>query len=180
MPERDNISAVESGSEHVWSRRSFFSVAGWIGLWGVLATWTLGFTRSLFPRVLFEPETTFRAGWPAEYRLGEVSDRHLADRKVWIVREDDGSFYALLAVCSHLGCTPRWVARRDKFKCPCHGSGFRRSGENFEGPAPRALERVQISLDDEGQLVVNTAIRFRKERGEWTRIGARVRGARRG
>ena len=180
MPERNDNPEMDSGSEHVWSRRGFFSAAGWVGLWGVLGTWMLGFARSLYPRVLFEPKTTFRAGWPAEYRRGEVSDRHLAEQQVWIVRESDGSFYALRAVCSHLGCTPRWLAGENKFKCPCHGSGFRRSGENFEGPAPRALERVQITLDEDGQLVVNTAERFRHERGEWARIGARVRGSGRG
>jgi len=161
---------------NIWTRRSFFSVAGWLSLAGVVGLWLLGFTRFLYPRVLFEPKTTFHAGWPAEYRLGEVSDRYAAEWRVWIVRENDGGFYALHAECTHLGCTPTWQPRENKFKCPCHGSGFRPSGENFEGPAPRALERVQIALDEDGQLVVNTAVRFRRERGEWSRIGARVSG----
>jgi len=180
VAEPENNPEADAGFEYIWSRRSFFSAAGWFGLAGVLGAWFIGFVRFLFPRVLFEPKTTFRAGWPAEYRRGEVSDRHAAERRVWIVRENDGGFYALRAVCTHLGCTPIWLARENKFKCPCHGSGFRPSGENFEGPAPRALERVQITLDDDGQLVVNTAVRFRRERGEWTRIGARVRGSRHG
>ncbi len=175
-PETD----TDSDSEFTWSRRSFFSVAGWVGLGSVFAAWMLGFVRLLFPRVLFEPKTTFAAGRPDEYPRGEVSERFVADHRVWIVREDDGSFYALRAVCTHLGCTPIWLAREKQFKCPCHGSGFRASGENFEGPAPRALERVQIALDPEGQLVVNSAIRFRHERGEWARIGARVRVSRHG
>jgi cytochrome b6-f complex iron-sulfur subunit len=171
---------TDDGFEHIWSRRSFFSAAGWISLTGVLGAWIVGFARFLYPRVLFEPTTTFSAGWPTEYRRGEVSVRFAAEQRVWIVREDDGSFYALRAVCTHLRCTPVWQARENKFKCPCHGSGYRRSGENFEGPAPRALERVHIELDEDGQLVVNTAIRFRRERGEWARIGARVRGSERG
>lgn len=180
MAERSANSETESAPESIWSRRNFFSAAGWVGLVAVFAAWTLGFVRFLFPRVLFEPKTTFRAGRPNEYARGEVSARFVADHRVWIVREGDGSFFALRAVCTHLGCTPIWFAREKKFKCPCHGSGFRPSGENFEGPAPRALERVQITLDAEGQLVVNSAVRFRRERGEWARIGARVRGSRRG
>jgi cytochrome b6-f complex iron-sulfur subunit len=180
VAERSTHPETDGGSEYIWTRRSFFSAAGWVGLGGVFAAWTLGFVRFLFPRVLFEPQTMFRAGRPDEYTRGEVSDRFVADRRVWIVREGDGSFYALHAVCTHLGCTPIWFGREKKFKCPCHGSGFRPSGENFEGPAPRALERVQITLDAEGQLVVNSAVRFRRERGEWTRIGARVTGSQRG
>ena len=42
-----------------------------------------------------------------------------------------------------------------KFKCPCHGSGFYITGINFEGPAPRPLERWAISIGDDGQLVVD-------------------------
>ncbi len=179
MVERGARPEPDAGTENIWSRRSFFSAAGWLGLGGVLLAWTLGFARFLFPRVLFEPKTTFRAGWPGEYARGEVSDRFVADKRVWIVREDDGGFYALRAVCTHLGCTPIWLAGERKFKCPCHGSGFRPSGENFEGPAPRPLERVAIRLDRGGQLVVDTAVRFRHQR-EWARIDARVRGSRRG
>jgi cytochrome b6-f complex iron-sulfur subunit len=180
VAERCDDPEMNGALETLWSRRSFFSVAGWVGVAGVFGAWLLGFARFLYPRVLFEPKTTFRAGWPAEYTRGELSDRHVAKWGVWIVRENDGSFYALRAECTHLGCTPLWLPREEKFKCPCHGSGFRLSGENFEGPAPRALERVQITLDVDGQLVVNTAVRFRRERGEWDRIGARVRGRKRG
>ena len=42
------------------------------------------------------------------------------------------------AVCTHLGCTPNWLEAEQKFKCPCHGSGFYKDGINFEGPAPAA------------------------------------------
>jgi cytochrome b6-f complex iron-sulfur subunit len=48
---------------------------------------------------------------------------------------------ALFAKWTYLGCTPRWLATEDKFKCPYHGSGFYKSAMNFEGPAPRPLDR---------------------------------------
>ena len=52
-------------------------------------------------------------------------------------------FFALSTVCTHLGCTPNWLPVESKFKCPCHGSGFRMTGIHFEGPAPRPLERFK-------------------------------------
>ncbi|MBI4737874.1 MAG: Rieske 2Fe-2S domain-containing protein, partial [candidate division NC10 bacterium] len=70
---------------------------------------------------------------------------------------------------------PNWFQAEDKFKCPCHGSGFKRSGINFEGPAPRPLERVQISLSDDGQLVVDKSLKFRYELGEWDKPGAKLK-----
>jgi len=76
--------------------------------------------------------------------------------------------YALIAVCTHLGCTPNWLPTQNKFKCPCHGSGYYKSGVNFEGPTPRPLERAKIFLDpSDGQIVVDKSKQFHQERGEW-------------
>ncbi|MBI4841314.1 MAG: Rieske (2Fe-2S) protein, partial [candidate division NC10 bacterium] len=46
---------------------------------------------------------------------------------------------------------------------------------NFEGPAPRPLERVKISLSDDGQLVVDKSLKFRHDLGEWDKPGAKLK-----
>lgn len=153
--------------QHIWTRRNLFGLAGWGAIATVFGIWGFAFTRFLFPRVLFEPPSSFKVGRPQDYNTGEVSEKYKDEYRVWIVRKDDGSFYALLAICTHLGCTPRWFPLEDKFKCPCHGSGFKRSGINFEGPAPRPLERVKITLADDGQILIDKAVTFRQERGQW-------------
>ena len=89
---------------------------------------------------------------------------------VWIVNAEyngQQEIFALKSVCTHLGCTPNWLEAAGKFKCPCHGSGFYITGVNFEGPAPRPLERWAISLGDDGQLVVDKSKKFQKELGQW-------------
>ncbi len=149
-----------------FTRRHLFSVAAWGAFFAALGIGALGTVRYMYPRVLFEPSTFFKAGKPSEFVMGEVSEKFKLSNRVWIVREQEG-FYALLAVCTHLGCTPNWLRSGNKFKCPCHGSGFTRDGVNFEGPAPRPLERVKITLNEEGTIVVDKAKRFRKEKGEW-------------
>ncbi len=158
----------------LWSRRDFFGRLGWGGFTVVTAVSLLAFVRSAFPRVLFTPPSSFKAGLPNEYTIGEVSERFKQEQRVWIIREADG-FYALFAKCTHLGCTPRWLTVEEKFKCPCHGSGFRKSGVNFEGPAPRPLERFRIALGEDGQLVVDKSVVYRFERGDWERPGAFLR-----
>lgn len=154
----------EEEKKGIWSRRDFFTRLGWggFGVFGFLAL--LGFIRSAFPRVLFQPPTKFKAGNPADYFLGEVNEKFKQEFRVWIVREETG-LYALLAKCTHLGCTPRWLPAEDKFKCPCHGSGFYKSGMNFEGPAPRPLDRFEISLGEDGQLVVDKGKLFKMNPG---------------
>ena len=70
-------------------------------------------------------------------------------------------------MCTHLGCTPNWLSADLKFKCPCHGSGFYITGINFEGPAPRPLERYKIKLSDDGQILVDKSKVFQQEKGQW-------------
>lgn len=161
---------AETG-DNIWARRNFLALAGWGAVLSFLGIATLGWVRYMFPRVLFEPPSTFKAGYPTDYVVGEVSNKYKASKRVWIVRTEEG-FYALLAICTHLGCTPRWLAGENKFKCPCHGSGFTKEGINFEGPAPRPLERVKITLSDDGQLLVDKSVKYRQELGQWHDPGA--------
>jgi cytochrome b6-f complex iron-sulfur subunit len=74
----------------------------------------------------------------------------------------------LSVTCTHLGCTPNYLSAENKFKCPCHGSGFRITGVNFEGPAPRPLERTRIVLAEDGQILVDKSRHFQRELGQWT------------
>jgi len=152
-------------------RRRFLNYTGWVGILGSILVGLLGFLRFMFPRVLFEPATAFIAGRPDDYAVDSVDTRFVNSHRVWIIREEKG-FYALSAICTHLGCTPIWLANENKFKCPCHGSGFKRSGINFEGPAPRPLDRYKIVLAEDGQILVERGKAFRQERGEWTNPAA--------
>ena len=151
---------------------------GWMGLaWGSFTAATAGCLaatgRFMFPNVLNEPPQQFTIGFPDEY--GEGVDERWKDRfGVWLVRtpfddyHETSGFYALLVTCTHLGCTPNWLSAESKFKCPCHGSGFRPTGINFEGPAPRPLERARIVLAEDGQILIDKARKFQEELGQWT------------
>ena len=145
-------------------------VWGWSSLIAATATSGLAMARFMMPNVLVEPPTKFKIGPPTDYGLGTVSTKWKAQFGVWIVNaEVDGApvVYALSTVCTHLGCTPNWLEGEQKFKCPCHGSGFYKTGVNFEGPAPRPLERHGIRLAEDGMLEVDKSVKFQKELGQW-------------
>ncbi len=132
--------------------------------------WWLGWVRFMFPNVLVEPPTKFRVGLPEDYAMGQVETKYKDQFGIWIVRhavEGRTQIYALKAVCTHLGCIPNWLETEQKFKCPCHGSGFYKDGVNFEGPAPRPLERFAIRIAEDGQLEVDKSRAFREELGQW-------------
>ena len=148
----------------IW-RRNF----AWTCIWAFLGTNCLMALRFFFPRILFEPSTNFRIGYPADFGFG-VDTRFQAERRIWVVRNTEGIF-VIFAKCTHLGCTPDWVESENKFKCPCHGSGYDTEGINFEGPAPRPMDRARVDLDAEGQIVVDTSILYQCPPGAPCRFG---------
>jgi cytochrome b6-f complex iron-sulfur subunit len=154
------------------TRRSFLSLLGWAWLAFVAAA--LGglglLLRFIFPNVTREPNAKFKVGLPGIFSRG-VDERFKDSHRVWIVRDQQG-FYALSAVCTHLGCTPDWQSSEGKFKCPCHGSGFYMTGVNFEGPAPRPLSRYRMSWAEDGQIEVDTSVEYRQEKGQWGQEGS--------
>lgn len=142
--------APHSGREV--SRRDFFNeiamaALGIAGLGASVVTY-----RYFSPNVLFEPPSSFRVGNPDQYPVDSVS--YIEDQQVYIVRTKDG-FYAVSAVCTHLGCITQWKPEANQIACPCHGSKFTRDGTKTAGPAPRPLPHFSITLTADGDLRVD-------------------------
>ncbi|PYT18740.1 MAG: hypothetical protein DMG58_37570 [Acidobacteria bacterium] len=70
-----------------------------------------------------------------------------------------------------LGHLYDWKASENKFKCPCHGSGYDPEGVNFEGPAPRPMDRAHVELDPSGEIVVDLSRLYRWPKGERSQFG---------
>jgi cytochrome b6-f complex iron-sulfur subunit len=136
----------------------------WASVAGFLTTCFLMFVRFFLPRAIFEPSSTFKIGFPGDYALG-VDTKYQQQYRIWVDKTSDRLF-VVYARCTHLGCTPDWKASENKFKCPCHGSGYDSEAINFEGPAPRPMDRAEVKLDAEGQIVVNVAKLYKWPKGD--------------
>jgi cytochrome b6-f complex iron-sulfur subunit len=143
---------------------------------GSLITFFLMFVRFFLPRSILEPSSTFRIGSPNDYAIG-VDTKWQQQYRIWVTKTSDRLF-VIYARCTHLGCTPDWKASENKFKCPCHGSGYDSEGINFEGPAPRPMDRAKVALDAEGQIVVDVGTLYDWPKGGKNRFdddGAYIR-----
>lgn len=157
------------------NRRSFLENVGlsWFFLgWSSFVLSMLGMllytVRFLFNNAPPQLQSVYRAGDVNSYETDVVDDKY-KESGFWIIKHREGSreiMYALSTICTHLGCTPNWLAGEKKFKCPCHGSGFYITGINFEGPAPRPLERHAIKLEG-STVIVDKARKFQRELGQW-------------
>jgi cytochrome b6-f complex iron-sulfur subunit len=151
MSDEKQIQPHGNGRPEV-SRRDFLNEIT-LGALGIAGLGGGALTYQYFsPNVLFEPSTTFRAGNPDLYPLNSVT--FLQDQQVYIVRTTSG-FYAVSAVCTHLGCVTQWKPEANMIACPCHGSKFQPDGKKIEGPAPRPLPHYTINLTADGELQVD-------------------------
>ena len=157
------------------TRRTFMSWAG--AAWGMFglanAVGGAACLRFMLPNVLFEPPMVFKAGKLDDYEWDKPDERFKISQKCWVMKtrtdyNKKAAFIALDTTCTHLGCTPNVLFSESKIKCPCHGSGFRFTGVNFEGPAPRPLERYKVFIDPvDGQITIDKTKKFHFEKGEW-------------
>ena len=83
--------------------------------------------------------------------------------KFYLARLEDGGFLAMSRTCTHLSCTVPWVAKENKFICPCHSSEFDIRGEVANPPAPRALDLYQINIENNILKVDTGKLRKRSE-----------------
>ena len=147
------------------SRREFFAKVG-MGSLVVAAVGTGLFSYEYFsPNVLFEASPIIKAGKPDQFPQGTVTLDPQSG--VYLVSGPKG-FYALGAICTHLGCLTAWKPELDLIACPCHGSRFNRDGVKVAGPAPQPLPWLKVWLSDDGYLMVDKSTVLKEQ--EFVRV----------
>ena len=143
------------------TRRGFYAVVinGINGLIGA----ALGAVA--IPYLLFPRRHNVAAGWteatdlaklpqgtPAEIifeRVRKDSWRVSTEKaSAWILKKSDQEVVAYAPSCTHLGCAYKWDEPTKNFVCPCHTSAFSMDGKVLTGPAPRALDRYDVRVDN--------------------------------
>ncbi len=160
MPEEktseEKKNAPREGTE--FNRRAFFAKLG-LGSLSIAAAGTAVFAyQFLSPNVLYEPSPIVNAGRPESYPVDSVTLD--VNTGIYLIHAKEG-FFALSAVCTHLGCLTAWKPELGIIACPCHGSKFNREGDKIEGPAPRPLPWLRTWVNDEGDLMVDRSATIR-------------------
>ena len=137
------------------SRRDFLNIV-W-GAAGAIAVTELGLTglRFLSPRTVegqFGGE--FNLGSPDQYPPGSVTPVEAG--RFYLVRLEDGGLLAIYRRCTHLGCAVPYDQAAGQFVCPCHGSAFTADGDVLNAPAPRPLDLFALSINQDGEILVDT------------------------
>jgi cytochrome b6-f complex iron-sulfur subunit len=150
MSEENKTPDGQNASE--LNRRQFFVKVGMTSI-AIAAAGTGVFAYEyLSPNVLYEPSPIVNAGKPDRYPPDSVTLD--PETGIYIVRDPQG-FFALSAICTHLGCLTAFKPELGIIACPCHGSKFDRNGTKVAGPAPKPLPWLRIWLTEDGELMVD-------------------------
>jgi len=133
------------------TRRKFLSRVGWLATFGTVGGLTAASGRYLFPNVLYEPPAEFKIAPPEEYPEGVT---YVSTKRIFVVKQQN-LIRVVSGVCTHIGCTVRWVEEHNRWECPCHGSIFNDEGAVTAGPAPKPLPWYEVSVAPDGRLLVN-------------------------
>lgn len=63
-----------------------------------------------------------------------------------LIESAAGEYYAMSAVCTHLGCTVQYRADLRQVWCACHNGMYDIHGRNISGPPPRPLEALDVQV----------------------------------
>ena len=156
------------------TRRQLLRVSFWgfftFGLTGGLGAflsnfWPRGVT-GFGGRITVAAEAVPAAGAdPAPVQIGKFYLSHLRagdGTHAGFGLEGEEGLLALWWQCPHLGCTIPWrpgfpfEGVTGWFRCPCHGSTYTKSGIRVFGPAPRPMDTMDVTVNSDGSLTVNT------------------------
>jgi cytochrome b6-f complex iron-sulfur subunit len=96
--------------------------------------------------------------WVVPFEMAKLPGSSFEDFP-FVVAGGEGDGVGLMALwqrCVHLGCRVPACGPSQGFECPCHGSKYNAHGEYSQGPAPRNLDRFEVSVNDADEFIINT------------------------
>jgi cytochrome b6-f complex iron-sulfur subunit len=154
--EEEKLTAVDEGHE-TKTRRAFLAAAGAAGV-----CYTAAFAYPIYRYLASPAEMAASMSAITEVTLkdaqklpaGAVLMFKFGPSPAMLIHHQDGSWVALTAVCTHLGCTVQYEPQMNRIHCACHGGVYDpRTGANVSGPPPKPLKRFNVSVNDAGVLV---------------------------
>jgi len=137
----------------LFTRRQFLNglLGGWLG--ALLASFLYPVIKFVFPPTrepdqVILPFTDFK-----DMGSNSVKNFSWGNKPGILKKEDDGSYLALVGVCTHLDCNVAYLPDQRKFFCACHDGWYDENGLNIGGPPPRPLRRLIVSVKGEDLII---------------------------
>lgn len=139
--------------DSLFTRRRFLNslIGGWIA--ALAASFIQPLLKFVFPPYREPDEVSLPA---ADFRsLEPNSYKNFAwgSKPGILRRNEDGSFSAFIAVCTHLDCNVTYLPEQKKFYCACHDGWYDENGKNIQGPPPEPLRTLEVIIGEDVILI---------------------------
>jgi cytochrome b6-f complex iron-sulfur subunit len=93
------------------------------------------------------------AGKADELKPNSAKIFRFGSRPGLLIRNADGSYRALSATCTHLGCIVQYRGDVQEIWCACHNGFYDLNGRNVSGPPPRPLDVYDVHVQGDEIMV---------------------------
>jgi Rieske Fe-S protein len=150
------MSSSDSKQPKDVARRDFLSIA--VGASGAAFAVAAGTSLRRFVEPPSRPGSgSTVVGKLDEFPKGTAKTVLLNERPVIVLRSASGEVRAFSALCTHLQCVVAYVPERNRIECPCHQGVYSVDGQNLEGPPPRPLDELAVTINDRMVVVSSVA-----------------------
>ena len=128
-------------------RRHFVEIFLGTGIFASLISFLYPVLRYLIPPQSAElASDTVLAGKVGDLKPNTGKIFRFGNRPGLLLMLPDGTYRALSAVCTHLGCTVQYRPDLHNIWCACHNGMYDVAGRNISGPPPRPLDSFDVFI----------------------------------
>lgn len=137
----------------LFTRRQFLNgiIGGWLGAF--LASLVYPVVKFIFPPYKEPDEVILPFSDFADMPPNSVKNFAWGSKLGLVKKNNDGTYFAFVGVCTHLDCNVTYLAEQRKFFCACHDGWYDENGINTGGPPPKPLRRLTFIIAGE-ELVI--------------------------
>ena len=142
----------------LYSRRQFLNslIGGWVG--AVAAIFISPILKFVTPAYKEPDDVTLPLADYKDMAPNTVKVFPWGAKPGFLRLQADGTYLALVGVCSHLDCNVAWQPDKKKFFCACHEGWYDENGKNIAGPPPKPLRKLQVAIDGDNIVVSKPAV----------------------
>ncbi len=137
----------------LFTRRQFLNglLGGWLG--ALAASLLYPVLKFVFPPVREPDQVILPFSDFGDMELNTVKNFPWGSKPGLLKKNDDGSYTAFVAVCTHLDCNVTYLSDQRKFFCACHDGWYDENGTHIGGPPPRPLRQLNLSIEGEDLII---------------------------
>ncbi|MGD8536347.1 MAG: ubiquinol-cytochrome c reductase iron-sulfur subunit [Candidatus Aminicenantes bacterium] len=137
----------------LFTRRQFLNglLGGWFG--ALAASLLVPVLKFVFPPAREPDQVILPFSDFKDMEPNTVKNFAWGSKPGLLKKNDDGSYTAFVAVCTHLDCNVTYLPDQRKFFCACHDGWYDENGTHIGGPPPRPLRQLHLSIEGEDLVI---------------------------